>query len=398
MSASAFTTDGADHTVELVVLENPESATDGGLAVPSKEIIPLLSQAERPKINIFKDFRSREKPLLSFWVWKGSRYSGLVCMALSSIIYFVMEVLSDKFNAQSIPLFETAFTRCTVTLILSCLWLRTSGQPLFEATHPWSPLVLRALLGSLSLLSFVYCIQRIPFSQALALGFTTPIFASIMAKIILNEKLKIADIVGLICSFFGMLFIFKMLYTRYRRYETVSLHPSSDITIRELLRRLLKAEEASIISFMRSHHIYIALIGLFSSITSGISYCLIKAAAKASDQPVLTVFSFGILASPATGICSFAFEEFVLPSRYSLFLMLILGTLSFLAEVFLARGLQLEKVGKAVNVQFTEVALSQLWGICTSRMSWSFGQLAGCLLILISVTCTMYTGPDKDNE
>ncbi|TYJ26074.1 hypothetical protein E1A91_A07G094400v1 [Gossypium mustelinum] len=303
MSASAFTTGGADHTVKLVVLENPESATDCGLAVPSKEIIPLLSQAERPKINIFKDFRSREKPLeqvikniteaeisllsqLSFWVWKGSRYSGLVCMVLSSIIYFVMEVLSDKFNAQSIPLFETAFTRCTVTLILSCLWLRISGQALFEATNPWSPLVLRALLGSLSLLSFVYCIQRIPFSQALVLGFTTPIFASIVAKIILHEKLKIADIVGLICSFFGMLFIFKVLYTR----------------------RLLKAEEASIISFMRNHHIYIALIGLFSSVTSGISYCLIKAAAKASDQPVLTVFSFGILASPATGICSFAFE------------------------------------------------------------------------------------------
>ncbi|KAA3458482.1 Drug/metabolite transporter [Gossypium australe] len=334
MSASAFTTDGADHTVELVVLENPKSATDGGLAVPSKEIIPLLSQAERPKINIFKDFRSREKPLNVDRNGK-IQYSGLVCMALSSIIYFVMEVLSDKFNAQPIPLFETAFTRCTVTLILSCLWLRISGQPLFEATHPWSPLVLRALLGSLSLLSFVYCIQRIPFSQALVLGFTTPIFASIVAKIVLHEKLKIADVVGLICSFFGMLFIFKMLYTR----------------------RLLKAEEASIISFMRNHHIYISLIGLFSSITSGISYCLIKAAAKASDQPVLTVFSFGILASPATGICSFAFEEFVLPSRYSLSLMLILGTLSFVAEVFLARGLQLEKVGKAVNVQFTELSL-----------------------------------------
>lgn len=66
MAASAITTDGVEHTVELVVLENPESATDRGLAVPdSKEIIPLLSQAERPKINIFKDFRSREKPLVS---------------------------------------------------------------------------------------------------------------------------------------------------------------------------------------------------------------------------------------------------------------------------------------------------------------------------------------------
>ncbi|KAK8532371.1 hypothetical protein V6N12_053814 [Hibiscus sabdariffa] len=137
-------------------------------------------------------------------------------------------------------------------------------------------------------------------------------------------------------------------------------------------RKLPKDEEASYISFMQSHHFYIALTGLFSSITGGISYCLIKAAAKASDRPIMTVLSFGILASPATGICTFALEA------------------------LLARGLQLEKVGKAANVQFTEVALSQLWGICTSRMSWSFGQLAGCLLILISVSCTMYFGPDKE--
>lgn len=30
--------------------------------------------------------------------WSGSRYSGLVCMALSSVIYFVMEVLSENFT------------------------------------------------------------------------------------------------------------------------------------------------------------------------------------------------------------------------------------------------------------------------------------------------------------
>ncbi|GMI76246.1 hypothetical protein like AT2G05755 [Hibiscus trionum] len=394
MAASAVTTNGADHTVELVVLDNSESAADGGSAVTaSQEIKPLLMQSDRPKINIFAVSRSRGKrreqliklteletssfSQFSLWVWSGSRYSGLVCMVLSSIVYFIMEVLSDNFNAQSIPLFETAFTRCTVTLILSYLWLRISGQPLFRATHPWSLLVFRALVGNLSLLSFIYCIQRIPFSQALVLGFTTPIIASIMSRIILHEKLKIADIVGLICSFFGMIFIFQhMLYKR----------------------KLLKDEEASYISFMQSHHFYIALIGLFSTITGGINYCLVKAAAKASDQPIMTVLSFGILASPATGICTFALEEFVVPCLHSLSLMLMLGTLSFLAEAFLARGLQLEKVGKAANVQFTEVALSQLWGICTSRMSWSFGQLAGCLLILISVSCTMYFGPDKGTE
>ncbi|XWS36752.1 hypothetical protein CRYUN_Cryun20dG0112800 [Craigia yunnanensis] len=395
MMAASADTDGGDHTVELIVLGDSESAADGGSAASvSEEITPLLTQSERPKINIFSVSHYRRKPReqvikvteteispvsqFILWVWNGSRYSGLVCMALSSIIYFLMEVLSDNFTAQSIPLFETAFTRCTVTLILSYLWLRRSGQPIFGATHPRNLLVLRALVGYLSLLSFIYCIQRIPLSQAIVLSFTTPIMATIMARIILHEKFKIAEIGGLACSFFGMLFIFQQMLTTQGE--------------------LLKAEEASNINFRGSHHIYAALLGFFASITGGICYCLIKAAAKASDQPVVTVFSFGILASPAAGICTFAFEEFVLPSFYSLSLTLALGILSFLAEVFSARGLQLEKISKVANVQFIEAALSQLWGIGTSRTAPSFGRLVGCLLILISVSCTMYVGPEKETE
>lgn len=34
------------------------------------------------------------------WAWSGSRYSGLLCMALSSTIYCIMEVLSDIFSGQ----------------------------------------------------------------------------------------------------------------------------------------------------------------------------------------------------------------------------------------------------------------------------------------------------------
>ncbi|XVE78409.1 hypothetical protein DITRI_Ditri13aG0142700 [Diplodiscus trichospermus] len=386
--------DGGDHTVELIVLGDSESAIDGGSAASaSEEIKPLLTQNERPKINIFSVSHSRRKPReqvikvpeteissvsqFILWVWNGSRYSGLACMALSSIICFLMEVLSDNFTAQSIPLFETAFTRCTVNWILSYLWLRR-GQPIFGATHSRHLLVLRALVGYLSLLSFIYCIQRIPFSQAVVLSFTIPITASIMAIIILHEKLKIAEIGGLACSFFGMLFVCQQTLTTQGE--------------------LLKSKEASNTNYRGSHHIYVALIGFFASITGGISYCLIKAAAKASDQPVVTVFSFAILASPAAGICTFAFEEFVLPSIYSLSLMLLLGTLSFVAEVFLARGLQLEKVSKAANVEFIEAALSQLWGIGTARIAPSFGRVVGCLLILISVSCTMYFGPEKETE
>ncbi|GKV24824.1 hypothetical protein SLEP1_g34383 [Rubroshorea leprosula] len=159
-----------------------------------------------------------------------------------------------------------------------------------------------------------------------------------------------------------------------------------------------KAGEPSDMNVNKNNHIYAVLVGLFSSIAGGINCCLIKAAAKASDQPVITVLSFGILASPAAGICTLAFEEFVLPAFYSLFLVLLLGALSFFAEVFLARGLQLEKTSKVSNIQYIEVALSQLWGIGISSIAPSFGQLVGCLLIIISICSTIYSGPDKEIE
>ncbi|KAA8524741.1 hypothetical protein F0562_011164 [Nyssa sinensis] len=375
------------HVVELV------TSTAESDSISEDQIIPLLTQSEKPKINIFSVSNPKRKPNMEqvtrlaeieaspckqfiLWAWGGSRYSGLLCMALSSTIYFFMEVLSDIFSAQSIPLFEIAFTRCTVILILSFMWLRRSGQPIFGPTSVRSLLVSRALLGYLSLLSFIYCIQRLPMSQAIILSFTTPVMASIGARIILHEKLKIAEIGGLACSFFGVLFMFRPIPT--------------------VQGGLAKGGVVSDLYVQGSRHIYAVLIGLFSAITGGVSFCLIRAGAKASEQPVATVFSFGILASPAAAICTFAFEDFVMPGFYSFLLMVVLGVLAFFAEIFLARGLQLEKTSKVANIQYIEAAFTQLWGMGLSRIAPSFGRLVGCSLILVSACCTMYIGPEKE--
>ncbi|KAI4305753.1 hypothetical protein L6164_029100 [Bauhinia variegata] len=391
--ASAESNDG-DHVVELIVRDPDTSSAAAVADSASDEIAPLLTQAEKPKINIFTVSYPRRRPrdevtrlletetssLTQFmlWVWNGSRYSGLLCMALSSIIYFLMEVLSNSFSVQKIPLFETAFTRCAIILILSYLWLRRSDHPIFETSNVRKILVTRALVGYLSLASFIYCIQRLPFAQAIILNLTTPIMASVMARIFLHEKLKIADIASLACSFFGVLFIFRKMLSEQGQ--------------------LVRAEELSNANGKRISHIFTVLLGLFSSMTGGISYCLVRAGAKASDQPLATVFSFGLLASPMSGICTFFFEDFVLPELQSVLLMLLLGVLAFFAEVLLARGLQLERTGKVANVQYMEAALSQLWGIAFLGVAPSFGPLVGCLLIFISLSCTMYIGPDKETE
>ncbi|KAI6697545.1 hypothetical protein NL676_017664 [Syzygium grande] len=394
--ASAEANEG-DRAVELIVSgasSPPEAAAAADVDGDAPEITPLLNQSDKPKINIFAISYPRRNPReqvirshdaevspavqCALWVWSGSRYSGLLCMAASSMIYFLMEAVSDAFAAQSIPLFETAFARCTLILISSYLWLRKGGQPLFEPKHARKLLFSRAVLGYLSLMSFIYCIQRLPLSQAIVLSFTTPIMASIAARVILREKLRIGDIGGLACSYFGVLFIFQQM-----------------LVSQGIQGGLNKAGKVQAYA-KGSHHILAVLVGLFSAITGGISFCLIRAGARETDQPMTTVFSFTVLASPAAGLCAFSFEDFVLPSYYTVFLMLVYGGLALLAELLLARALQLEKTSKVSNIQFIEVVLSQLWGISARRLSPSFGRLVGCFLILISACSTMYSGPDKE--
>ncbi|KAG2394493.1 uncharacterized protein HKW66_Vig0181290 [Vigna angularis] len=393
-TATSESKDASDHVVELIVRDASAPFSDAEADSEDKDqIAPLLSQ-ERPKINIFTVSYPRTKPrdevtrLLEsetspftnfiLWVWNGSRYSGLLCMAFSSTIYFLMGVLTNVFSVQAIPLFETAFTRCAITLILSYLWLRWSEQPVFGTSQVRIILLLRALTGCISMSSFIYCSQRLPFSQAIVLNSTVPIMASIMARVFLHDKLKVADIASLACCFFGVLFFFREALATEGYF--------------------VKAKEASNAQAKTGHHIFAILLGLFSSIMGGTSYCLIRAGAKASDQPMLTVFSFGLFASPAMGICTYIFEDFVLPGFRSILLMLVSSIMGFFAEVLLARGLQLERTSKVANVQYLEAGLRQLCSLALTRLAPSFDRLVGVSLIVISVCCTMYIGPEKETE
>lgn len=373
---------------------NPEAAaaTNGD----GEEITPLLGQPHKPRMTIFSvSYPNRKPPTEStlkdveidvalsnqflLWIWSGSRYSGLVCMALSSIIYFFMEVLLDIFSVGTIPLFEIVFTRCAIILILSFVWMKKIGQPVFGPTHIRKLLVARALTGFISMLSFIYSIQSLPLPNAIVLSFMTPIMASIMARVILHEKLTIKDIAGLVCSIFGLLFIFQPMLVMRGSYTKTS-EPSNTRVVRG------------------NHPVFAVLVGLFSSATSGISYCLIRAGGKASDQPMVTVFAFSLLATPAAAICAFAFKEFVMPNIYSFLPMVLLGVLAFLAEIFLARGLQLEKTSKVANIQYIEAFLSQIWGMILMREAPSLNRLVGCFLILVSVSSTVYFGPEKETD
>lgn len=360
------------------------------------EISPLLVEVgdEQPRMTIFSVSYARKRSpkgtnltmvedevnflrQIFLWVWSGSKFSGLLCMASSSTIYCIMEVLMDIFPVQAVPLFESVFTRCTIILIFSLVWLRKVGHPLFPPKHARNLLILRAMSGFASLLSFIYSVKNLPLSYAICLNFASPIVASIGAKIIFQEKLTLSDIGGLSLSYLGVLFVFKpSILTQGNMSEAGDMFNTISVT--------------------GGQTIYAVLLGIFSSFFNGICYCLIRAAAKASDHPVYTVFSFGLLVTPLSAICTLALQKFVLPNIFTFLLMVVLGVLAFLAEISLARGLQLEKISRATNMIYIQVILSLAWKVSYLGASASFNKLIGCLLILVSICCSLYFGPERE--
>ncbi|XP_074564410.1 uncharacterized protein LOC141820943 [Curcuma longa] len=372
---------GEIHVVEMAV--ESSSTVD--------EVSPLLAADgagdERPRMNIFSVSYPRKKPAkepaysstdteINFlvqivsWIWSGSRHAGILCVASSSIIYSIIEVLLDIFPDRSSPVYQTLFMRCSILLIISLLWLRRTGHPLCIPTHAKTILLLRSLTGFVSLLSFIYSVQNLPVSYAVMLNFATPIMASLGAIIILREKLPLPYAGGLVCSFLGLFLIF----------QPVLLMGGDGVTNGE------------------KHALFAILIGIFSTIVGGVSYCLVRAGAKATDQPLYTVLSFAILALPLSAILIMVNQEFVVPDLFTFLWAIMLGVLAFLAEVLLARGLHLDKIAKTTNVLYLKVLLSQMWSLTFEGASPTLNKLIGCLLILASICGTSYIALEKEND
>lgn len=271
----------------------------------------------------------------------------------------MMEVVTKRFSEKTLPLFENVSIRSTIVLVLSYAWLRRSGQSILgPLLRSRGFLSFRALIGCISVVCFIYSVKNLPVSNAILLNFMTPAMACFTARLINKEKLTFTDIGGLV--------------SETREMET------SD----------------------KAGGILYTLVGTLSALTGGISFCLVKSGARETEQPILTVFAFGMLASPLSAICVFSFEKLILLADiYTIFLTVALGVLAFLAEVFIARGLQLEKISKVTNILYLKVFLTQVCDMALDRdVQPSIGRLFGCMLILASTTSTLYIGPYKEAE
>ena len=126
---------------------------------------------------------------------------------LAACLCFSMNSVFVRYAAEDVHPFEAAFFRnCFAIGFALLLVLPKDGIGVFRTSRP-GLLFVRAVVNTVAMLTWFYSVPLIPLSDLTALGFTAPLWATVLAAIFLGEKIRLRRWTAICFGFVGALII-----------------------------------------------------------------------------------------------------------------------------------------------------------------------------------------------
>ncbi|MDC0456458.1 DMT family transporter [Alphaproteobacteria bacterium] len=267
-------------------------------------------------------------------------------MAISFMIisglFFVVMHSAVKYLSKEVHIFEIAFFRCALVIFVLAPIIFQQGRSIFKTKQPKMQL-LRITTNSVAMLCFFYGISTTPLAQLTTLGFTVPIFATILAVTFMKEKIRLRRTAALIIGFIGTIIVMR-----------------PDISI-ELG----------------------ALLIIFSSFLWSICLIFIKKLTQ-TDSAVTISLYFGIGMIPATFVLAFPVMEIIDLRQFIILLFIaITGTL---AQTIMNYALKKGELALILPFDFLRLIWSVLIGYALFAEEPTFTLWIGGFLIISSTS------------
>lgn len=244
---------------------------------------------------------------------------GAIWMVLAATCFTAM-LSTIRFVAQDLHPFEIAFFRYLVTVIWMgpslIRFLRTNGLSV-----PRKGLyTLRAVFGCCSTLLWFYGVPYLPLSDAIAINFTAPLWATVFAALILHEIVRLRRWSAVILGFCGVLIVLRPGFTEV-----------SDA----------------------------ALILLLASAAWGSQHIVLKLLSRTEPVNVI-VAMHAIMLLPLTFVAALFF--WTVPSVDNLIWMAGMGTMGTLGHIFLTRAFAAADASVVLPFDFAKMPIAVLIG------------------------------------
>ena len=265
-------------------------------------------------------------------------------LVFASFFFSIMTVCVKKID-ERIPIYELVFFRSLLSLAITFFVIKK------KEISPWGNnkmlLILRGLLGTLALVCIFYSIRNMPLSISTVIQYTYPIFISIFAGILINEKITKSTIIALTLGWIGIFII---------------LNPT------QLLSLNINIDKLTV------------LIAFIGAISTSLAYITVK---KLSfTENVYIIIKYFPLISIIT-LSPYVFINWVTPNFNELIWIIGIGLFTQLGQTFLTIGLKNLPASEASTINYLQVLFGTIWGILFFSELININFLIGSLLVLL---------------
>ena len=139
---------------------------------------------------------------------QSNKYLYVVFLATSATMFGALMASSVKFLTTDLHPIIICFYRCLMGLILITPWMIKNNFKALKSNN-LKLQISRSIINVFSMICWFSAIGLMHFEKAAALGFSTPLFTTILAIILLKEKIRFHRTAALIIGFIGIILIIR---------------------------------------------------------------------------------------------------------------------------------------------------------------------------------------------
>ena len=281
--------------------------------------------------------------LIEFFNQKNNSFKK-VNLILASFFFSLMTVCVKKIDNR-IPIYELVFFRSLLSLLITSLIINKKNL------NPWGKnkplLILRGILGTIALVCIFYAIKNMPLNISTVIQYTYPIFISIFAGVLINEKITKNLIIASITGWLGILIILNP-------YQLSSLNIELDK--------------------------FTVLIAFLGAISTALAYITVKKLSSTED--IFIIIKYFPLISVIT-LSPIVFFNWVTPNINDLIWIIGIGMFTQAGQTFLTIGLKKLPTSEAARINYLQVLFGSLWGILFFNELIYINFIFGAVLVLL---------------
>lgn len=247
----------------------------------------------------------------------------LLAVALLTGMYAMVKVLEQR----GVNLAELCFYRQLFSIPIIYAWVYNQLGPKGFATDRVGGHALRTIFGLTSMVLTFASVALLPLAESTTLGFTAPIFATILSAVILHEKTGIHRWSAVIIGFIGVL---------------IMVQPGSG----------------------GNHFPPLGLaVGIAAAIgVSGVSIIL-RRLSRTEPSPVI-VFWFSVLSLPPTGLLMFWYGQ--MHDIQTFVMIFVMATIGGIAQLLITSALRWGPVSIVLPMDYSSI----LWATLLGWLLW----------------------------